>query len=264
MTCGIFVSGTDTGVGKTVVAVALMRALVAGGFAALGMKPVAAGIATGETMNADVGALLAAANVVAPLADVNPFSFARPIAPHLAALAGGGRIDLERIVAAHANLAVVAEAVVIEGAGGLLVPLGDGFDMLDIPLRLSQPGDATKLPHVRMLPDPSGLSAITRVQVERRSSDYALVRCTLVTGRQHQIRAHLAASGFGIVGDKLYTHGDDTFIEYCATGLTPDLAKKLVVPRHALHAAMIAIPHPAGGTVTAEAPLPPGLAALVA
>ncbi len=143
-------------------------------------------------------------------------------------------------------------------------PPWDSETVLDIPLRLSQPGDATKLPHVRMLPDPSGLSAITRVRVERRSSDYALVRCTLVTGRQHQIRAHLAASGFGIVGDKLYTHGDDTFIEYCATGLTPDLAKKLVVPRHALHAAMIAIPHPEGGTVTAEAPLPPGLAALVA
>lgn len=135
---------------------------------------------------------------------------------------------------------------------------------LDIPLRLSEPGDPTKLPHVRMLPDPCGQSAITRVRVEKRTADYALVRCTLVTGRQHQIRAHLAASGFGIVGDKLYTHGDDAFIDYCATGLTPALAARFVLPRHALHAAMIRIPHPEGGTVTAEAPLPPDLAALVA
>lgn len=134
---------------------------------------------------------------------------------------------------------------------------------LDIPLRLSGPGDATKLPQVRMLPDARGQSAITRVRVEQRTADYALVRCTLVTGRQHQIRAHLAASGFGIVGDKLYTHGDDAFIDYCAKGLTPELAERFVLPRHALHAARISIPHPLGGTVTADAPLPADIAKLL-
>jgi len=134
---------------------------------------------------------------------------------------------------------------------------------LDIPLRLSGAGDATKLPQVRMLPDPRGLQAITRVRVEKRSSKYALVRCTLVTGRQHQIRAHLAEAGFGIVGDKLYTHGDDAFIDYCAHGLTPASAALFVLPRHALHAARISLPHPEGGRVSGEAPLPADLAALV-
>ena len=135
---------------------------------------------------------------------------------------------------------------------------------LDIGLRLSTPADATRLPHVRMLPDPNGLPAITRVKVEQRAAAYALVRCTLVTGRQHQIRAHLAHAGFPIVGDKLYTHGDDAFIEYCDEGLTDELAALFVIPRHALHAARITLPHPDGGEVTARAALPQDLTALLA
>jgi len=142
-------------------------------------------------------------------------------------------------------------------------PPWDDEATLDIPLRLSSHADPTKLPQVRMLPDPKGLPSITRVQVERRSANYALVRCTLVTGRQHQIRAHLAHAGFGIVGDKIYTHGDQAFIDYCAKGLTPELAATFTLPRHALHASRISVPHPEGGTVTADAPLPPDLAALV-
>jgi 23S rRNA pseudouridine1911/1915/1917 synthase len=142
-------------------------------------------------------------------------------------------------------------------------PPWDSEATLDIPLRLSGTGDPTKLADVRMLPDARGQSAITRVRVERRTQDYALVRCTLVTGRQHQIRAHLAASGFGIVGDKIYTHGDEAFIEYCAKGLTPELAERFVLPRHALHAARIVIPHPEGGLVSADAPLPADMAGLI-
>jgi 23S rRNA pseudouridine1911/1915/1917 synthase len=141
-------------------------------------------------------------------------------------------------------------------------PPWSGEHVLDIALRLSTEKDATRLPNVRMLPDPRGLSAQTRVVVERTSARYALVRCTLITGRQHQIRAHLAAAGFPIVGDKIYTHGDDAFIEYCDEGLTPELAELFVLPRHALHAARITVPHPEGGSVTAEAPLPADMASL--
>ncbi len=126
---------------------------------------------------------------------------------------------------------------------------------LDIPLRLAEPGDPTKLPHVRMLPG-SGQPAITKVVVEQRAGAYSLVRCTLVTGRQHQIRAHLAATGFPIVGDKLYAHGDDAFMRYCNDGLVPELARLFVLPRHALHAARVTFPHPDGHRVAAEAPLP--------
>jgi len=142
-------------------------------------------------------------------------------------------------------------------------PPWDTEAVLDTPLRLATEADDTRLPHVRMLPDPRGLEAITRVIVEQRAGTYALVRCTLVTGRQHQIRAHLAAAGFPIVGDKLYTHGDDAFIEYCDEGMTPELAAMFVIPRHALHAARITLPHPEGGTVTGAAPLPADLAQLL-
>lgn len=136
---------------------------------------------------------------------------------------------------------------------------------LTAPLRLSTPADATRLPGVRVLVDPTaGLPAETRVQVERRAGRYALVRCTLVTGRQHQIRVHLAHAGFPIVGDKLYAHGEEAFIEYCAEGLIPELAELFVLPRHALHAWRLELPHPDGGMIRAEAPLPADLAALLA
>ena len=142
-------------------------------------------------------------------------------------------------------------------------PPWDAEHTIDLPLRVAVPGDPTRLPHGRMMTGPGGLHAVTRVRVEQRSADYALVRCTLVTGRQHQIRAHLAARGFPIVGDKLYAHGDDAFIRYCDEGLVPELAQLFVLPRHALHAARVTFPHPDGGAVTAEAPLPADLARLL-
>jgi len=139
MSRGIFITGTDTGVGKTVIAAALLRALTGAGLRAVGMKPVAAGMASGAAVNVDVGTLVAAGNVAAPHADVNPYSFAPPIAPHLAALAAAVAIDLDLIAAAHDRLASVADAIVVEGAGGVLVPLGTATDMLDIPVRLGLP-----------------------------------------------------------------------------------------------------------------------------
>lgn len=142
-------------------------------------------------------------------------------------------------------------------------PPWDHEVVIDTPLRLAKPGDPTRLPNVRMLPGPGGLPAITRVRTLARGGAFALVRCVLVTGRQHQIRAHLAAAGFPIVGDKLYTHGDDAFIRYCDEGLVPELAARFVLPRQALHAARVTFPHPDGGTVTAEAPLPPDLSGLI-
>jgi len=139
MTRGIFITGTDTGVGKTLVAATLLRALVVAGHRAAGMKPIAVGLAAGETVHPDVRDLVAAGNVAAPMADVNPFSYVPPIAPHLAAAAAGARIDLDRIAAAYARLAAMSGAVIVEGAGGALVPLSARTDMLDIPARLGIP-----------------------------------------------------------------------------------------------------------------------------
>jgi dethiobiotin synthetase len=136
---GLFVTGTDTGVGKTHVAVALLAGLRAAGVRAIGMKPVAAGIDDGVGVNADVAALAAADGVDVPLADRNPYAFAAAIAPHLAAREAGTTIDLAVIEAAYRRLAARADVVIVEGAGGALVPLQAGADMLDIAARLATP-----------------------------------------------------------------------------------------------------------------------------
>ncbi len=139
MTRGVFITGTDTGVGKTVFACALLRAYVARGWRAIGMKPIAAGVAPGAECNADVAALAAAGNVDAPLALRNPFAFAPAIAPHLAAAEAGIAIDLERIGEAYERLAARADRIVVEGAGGVYVPLDARRDMLDVARSLSLP-----------------------------------------------------------------------------------------------------------------------------
>ncbi|HVE48731.1 MAG TPA: dethiobiotin synthase [Casimicrobiaceae bacterium] len=139
MTRGIFVTGTDTGVGKTVVAIALLRGLRREGVRAIGMKPVSAGIDASTGRNEDVDALREASGIDAPLADRNPFALVDAVAPHLAALHEHRRIDLETIRSAYDRLAEVADAIVVEGAGGALVPLDERFDMLDIARSLRIP-----------------------------------------------------------------------------------------------------------------------------
>ena len=135
----VFVTGTDTGVGKTWVAAALLRAHAAAGRRAVGMKPVAAGFDDGGTANADVAALATAGNVDAPAADRNPYAFAAAVAPHVAAAEAGVALDLATIAAAFERLAARADVVVVEGAGGALVPLDARWDMLDIAGRLRLP-----------------------------------------------------------------------------------------------------------------------------
>jgi dethiobiotin synthetase len=135
---GLFVTGTDTGVGKTVVAVTLLQSLAAAGVRCVGMKPVAAGFDAGG-VNADVRALDDSGNVRAPLRDRNPYAFADAVAPHLAAAVAGAAIDLPVIEAAAGRLAAKADVLIVEGAGGALVPLDKRHDMLDIAAMLGLP-----------------------------------------------------------------------------------------------------------------------------
>jgi dethiobiotin synthetase len=139
VTGGIFITGTDTGVGKTRVACALVRALRATGVRVAGMKPIAAGIDDGMQLNADVAALAEADGLEVPLRIRNPYAFDDPIAPHLAARDGGVTIDLAVVASAFAALTQSVEAVVVEGAGGARVPVAPGLDMLDIARRLRLP-----------------------------------------------------------------------------------------------------------------------------
>ncbi len=124
----LFITGTDTGVGKTLLAVALLRHYRAAGIGAAGFKPVASGAerTPAGLRNDDAEALLESSQPGLSYAAVNPYCFEPPIAPHLAANEAGVHIDLARLDAAHAVLARQHERVVVEGAGGWLVPLNGG------------------------------------------------------------------------------------------------------------------------------------------
>jgi dethiobiotin synthetase len=138
---GYFVTGTDTGVGKTLVACGLLRAFAARGLRAVGMKPVASGaVPRGRRLvHDDVEKLSAAGNVAAPHEHVNPYCFEPAIAPHLAASAAGTRIDPDYIVRCFDALAAAADVVIVEGAGGFRVPLGPGADTAQLAARLALP-----------------------------------------------------------------------------------------------------------------------------
>lgn len=138
---GFFITGTDTGVGKTLVAVALTRALVEAGKRVAVMKPVAAGTvktADGE-FNDDALELLAASNVKAPYEDVNPYLLRTPASPHLAARTDGVAIRHDRILAAFARLRAASDLVLVEGAGGWLAPISAVETMADVAKRLDLP-----------------------------------------------------------------------------------------------------------------------------
>ena len=138
---GFFVTGTDTGVGKTLIACALLHAFSARGLRAVGMKPVAAGAerSSGEWRNEDVEQLAAASSITALRALISPYCFEPPIAPHIAARAAGVTIALHAIVAAYRELAARADLVVVEGVGGFCVPLNAQEDTADLAQRLGLP-----------------------------------------------------------------------------------------------------------------------------
>ena len=101
-----------------------------------------------------------------------------------------------------------------------------------------------------------GLPSVTDVKVLRRGERFSLVEARPLTGRQHQIRVHLAAAGHPVVGDKLYPDAR-ALVDFQRDGLTPALLARLVLPRQALHAARIELRHPTSRErVTYEAPLP--------
>ena len=109
--------------------------------------------------------------------------------------------------------------------------------------------------------DHDSLPSKTELRVIESTGQHSLIECKPITGRQHQIRAHLAAIDHPIVGDKLYTHGEEAFKAFCETGMTAKLRERFVLERQALHAFSIEIVHPDDGrTLRVEAPLPPDLA----
>lgn len=137
----VFITGTDTGVGKTWVSCALMRQLSAEGLRVVGMKPVASGaeLQHGKLRSDDALRLIDSANVEVPYELVNPYCFAPAIAPHIAAEQAGTAISLEVIFKAYQELAALADVVVVEGVGGWAVPINSKQTMADVALRLKLP-----------------------------------------------------------------------------------------------------------------------------
>jgi 23S rRNA pseudouridine1911/1915/1917 synthase len=112
--------------------------------------------------------------------------------------------------------------------------------------------------HIKMGVEPDGLPAVTHYTVRTNFAKHALVEAAPETGRQHQIRVHLAHIGHPIVGDKMYGASEQAFMDYCDRGLTDELLALFDgLPRHALHAARLVFPHPVThAPVTVESPLP--------
>ncbi|MDR2219538.1 MAG: dethiobiotin synthase [Methylobacillus sp.] len=138
---GYFITGTDTGVGKTLIASALVHHFAQNGQRAVGLKPVATGCAwhDGQLLSDDVAELQAASNVTLPLQIINPYAFEPPLAPHIAAALVGQRIEIKTLLNAYEQAATATDVVVVEGVGGFRVPLNNHEDTADLAARLALP-----------------------------------------------------------------------------------------------------------------------------
>jgi dethiobiotin synthetase len=136
-----YVTGTDTGIGKTVASTALLHALRAKGLRAVGMKPVASGCVRTPAgwRNDDALALLEASDPRPDYVDLNPYALPQPLAPELAARDADVRIELDLIVRAFRRLQASADAVVMEGVGGWAAPLSATLDQADVARALRLP-----------------------------------------------------------------------------------------------------------------------------
>ena len=139
---GLLITGTDTGVGKTHVALRLVAAGVRLGLRVGVMKPVASGavsVVGAGLRNDDAVALQAASNVPAAYATINPYCFEPAIAPHLAASDAGTEIDLAVLARAAQSIRSQSDWFIVEGAGGLLAPIGASHTIADLASALNLP-----------------------------------------------------------------------------------------------------------------------------
>ncbi len=135
---GFFITGTDTGIGKTWATVALMQYFKQKGKTVVGMKPIASGcdLVDGELKNEDALLLQQHASMPFEYRQVNSFSFSAPVSPHLAA-DNGSEVSLDKVIDDFEKLKPHAEVVLVEGVGGWLVPLNNqGHDVEDLARRL--------------------------------------------------------------------------------------------------------------------------------
>ena len=134
MSKGFFVTGTDTGVGKTVICLGMIAALQAQNYNVCGFKPVAAGgtLQKGEWLNEDVQALQSQSSVKLTNREINPFFYVRPTVPLIAAQYEGMPVSLDRVTSAYRRIKQVSDYVIVEGVGGWLVPLAEKMSVADL------------------------------------------------------------------------------------------------------------------------------------
>lgn len=139
--CAYFVTGTDTEIGKTLIASSLLLALTRTGARTAGMKPIAAGAQCrdGVWHNDDADALAEQASIALPPALTTPYLFRQATAPHIAATLENRPMSLPFILECYQQIAERAEAVVVEGVGGFRVPLNDSVDTADMAQQLGLP-----------------------------------------------------------------------------------------------------------------------------
>ena len=137
----VYITGTDTGIGKTLASCSLLHALRSHGLRAVGMKPVASGCeqVDGQWRNSDALALIDASDPACAYADHNPYALPLPLAPELAARDAGVEVELHALLAAHARLAQQADALVVEGVGGWDAPLSATLMQADLVRALRTP-----------------------------------------------------------------------------------------------------------------------------
>ncbi len=138
---GCYITGTDTGVGKTLASATLLNALRGRGLRAVGMKPLASGCERTPAgwRNDDALALRQASDPQLAYDDINPWALPLPLAPEFAAREAGIEVTLEPILAAYARLAAQADVVVVEGVGGWMAPLSASLDQIDLVRALRLP-----------------------------------------------------------------------------------------------------------------------------
>ncbi|MBA4212870.1 MAG: dethiobiotin synthase [Polaromonas sp.] len=138
---GCFVTGTDTGVGKTLVSAALLHTLARHHRRVVGMKPVAAGLIDhhGHWVSEDVLALRAASSVTVPPELDNPVALPDPLSPHIAAQRAGRMITVAELLAAQRALKERVDVVVVEGAGGWRVPINEHETLADLARAIGVP-----------------------------------------------------------------------------------------------------------------------------
>jgi len=210
---GLFVTGTDTGVGKTLVACAIARALHERGLDLGVMKPIETGVSREGPL--DAIALRAAAGADDALDLVCPQQFSLPAAPTVAAAHEGREVDLAVVDAAWTVLSARHESMLVEGAGGLLVPataaltMGDLADRFGLPLLIAARGALGTINHTRL----------TLEAAERRGLEVAGVVISHATGRLSDADAANLAELRAALGKKLVGE-----IPPLAPGALPDPA----------------------------------------